>query len=841
MHDPHAAFAATPVGVLDSYVDVMHHCGSAALVATALRTRSVQVRELFARAVGADLGELLTTAMRGGGVALGSDAGSVQALIDLGRVVALQDVLPGDRADGVALLDYALARYGRGTIPPAHQGLHAQLALQLGHYDKAAQLCEIYPEMPSLIRHALLTDLANPFLRGAAGDEATWLDRFQRLFPYPAAHLRAADGHPALDRLTPDLAPAPEERGDAANLITVIVTTFEPDESLLTAVRSLLCQTWQAVEVLVVDDASSSHAEPVLRQCAGMDSRVRLVRRETNGGTYRARNTGLDLARGSFVTFQDSDDWSHPARLEHQVRPLLEHPDLVGTVVDTLNVTEQLVLTRPGRDLLVPIPTQMMFRRQPVMSRIGYFDGVRKAADTEYQRRIEAVFGPASVHRLGEAAYALHRVRSGSLSEPDFGPGWVHPGRTAYWAAYGVWHEQIRTGRRKPYLPREPARRPFAVPAHIRGGAAGDPRVYDVIYAGDWRGHGPAQRGAVDELSALARRGLRVGLLQLEAVREMSPRRFAINGCLQELINDATVDQVVLTDEAVASLMLIRSPDVLQFPTGTPSTVRATHTVIVADEAPTDGAGARYAPDACSRTATGLFSAAPSWCPMNQAARDELARIAGDPLTRSDFRYAIDPARWRMRRRGPGHGDPVIGVHGSSNPADWPADRAVLEQVYPEVDVRIWGNAEVPRALLGSWQMPPHWLVYRTTDTTLRSFLHQLDMYVYFPRDPQRDPGIALLEALAAGCVVIVPEQFAEMLGDGAVYCDPSQVRDVIAGFQADPERFLKQSQRATARAWTLGDQDQYVEVVTALAAATADAADAVPAREPVVAQGGLS
>jgi glycosyltransferase involved in cell wall biosynthesis len=86
----------------------------------------------------------------------------------------------------------------------------------------------------------------------------------------------------------------------------------------------------------------------VLRAAAALGDRIRLVKLAVNAGTYAARNAGLEAAGGEFAAFQDSDDWSHPRRLELQVRPMLEDRRLVATTSDGLAVTDQLMLSRPG-------------------------------------------------------------------------------------------------------------------------------------------------------------------------------------------------------------------------------------------------------------------------------------------------------------------------------------------------------------------------------------------------------------------------------------------------------------------------------------------------------------
>jgi glycosyltransferase involved in cell wall biosynthesis len=91
---------------------------------------------------------------------------------------------------------------------------------------------------------------------------------------------------------------------------TVIVTTYQRPSLVIEAVQSVLAQTVPELECIVVDDASPDR--PQLPN----DDRLRLIRREVNGGTAASRNTGLAAATGSFVTFLDDDDLFTSDRLE---------------------------------------------------------------------------------------------------------------------------------------------------------------------------------------------------------------------------------------------------------------------------------------------------------------------------------------------------------------------------------------------------------------------------------------------------------------------------------------------------------------------------------------------
>ena len=85
-------------------------------------------------------------------------------------------------------------------------------------------------------------------------------------------------------------------------------------------IASVQAQTWEAWELLVIDDASEDDSAEIVECLASDDSRIRLLRLERNGGAAVARNAGIRCAQGRYIAFLDSDDWWVPQKLEKQIR-----------------------------------------------------------------------------------------------------------------------------------------------------------------------------------------------------------------------------------------------------------------------------------------------------------------------------------------------------------------------------------------------------------------------------------------------------------------------------------------------------------------------------------------
>lgn len=111
----------------------------------------------------------------------------------------------------------------------------------------------------------------------------------------------------------------------AVPLVSIITPVLNAVEFLPDALRSVRNQTLGAWEHILIDDGSTDGSLDLMEQALGSDSRLRLLRTRVRSGPAKARNLGLDCARGKYVAFLDADDAWLPQKLKHCVGWMSRH------------------------------------------------------------------------------------------------------------------------------------------------------------------------------------------------------------------------------------------------------------------------------------------------------------------------------------------------------------------------------------------------------------------------------------------------------------------------------------------------------------------------------------
>ncbi|MDB5245585.1 MAG: hypothetical protein JWN90_690 [Parcubacteria group bacterium] len=121
-------------------------------------------------------------------------------------------------------------------------------------------------------------------------------------------------------------------------LVSITMTTYNRAGYIEEAIRSVVAQTYENWELVVVDDGSSDDTQA--RVASFNDSRIRYLRHETNKGIYQTRTDAVATSHGTYIAVLDSDDvWSSPTKLAAQVAFLEAHPDhaMIGTFITLID------------------------------------------------------------------------------------------------------------------------------------------------------------------------------------------------------------------------------------------------------------------------------------------------------------------------------------------------------------------------------------------------------------------------------------------------------------------------------------------------------------------------
>ncbi|MBU1249998.1 MAG: glycosyltransferase [Actinobacteria bacterium] len=515
------------------------------------------------------------------GVGFRTSTGS--ALVQIARLLISNQFDPDDQNRAAKLLGLvgSDARLRANTNQRYVLELVISLRSLIPEYrEMSGQLLHGIPD-DDPVKHMLVADLLNPHSGiGSTTSEREWEAWVNGIFTYSG--LEPIELIPSSGTLLPfdRLASAPSGAATSDALVTVIMSSYKPSVGIRTAVRSMISQSWRNWELLVVDDGSPADYGEILDEVAQMDDRITVVRNSENRGTYVCRNQALRMARGEFVTMQDSDDWVHPRRIEIQAKHLLGNPGMLANTCQSVRVSEELMFAQPRGTGLRITESSIFFRRSEVIELIGGFDPIRRAADGEFRLRLEAATGaPVPLIDL-EAPLSLVRYDSSSLSGSDLRHGWMHPARVAYKSAHSEWRRQNTSQRL--CIPFDLVGRLFPASAHLTGSIDVE-EPPDVVFLLDPTGRQGSVRimeRAVREMRALVSRGHRVAVRS--SLRIDLPSGVGLTHHLvQELINSGEISEVLASEAARTRVLVVRDEQALVGVSSVDSAIAADDVVLV--------------------------------------------------------------------------------------------------------------------------------------------------------------------------------------------------------------------------------------------------------------------
>lgn len=202
--------------------------------------------------------------------------------------------------------------------------------------------------------------------------------------------------------------------------VSVVMSVHNDEDRVEQAVASILAQTFDDLELIVINDGSSDGSGKRLDDLAAIDARIRIIH-QPNTGLTKALIRGCKEARGEFIARQDSDDWSHPNRIADQLAVMANDPG-VGFVSCTTQYVgprgEPLVQISRGADSVAatrglleerqgpPAHGSVLFRRSLYERVGGYRSEFHFAQDADLWLRMAEV---ARIAYVSETRYVAVR------------------------------------------------------------------------------------------------------------------------------------------------------------------------------------------------------------------------------------------------------------------------------------------------------------------------------------------------------------------------------------------------------------------------------------------------
>ena len=127
-------------------------------------------------------------------------------------------------------------------------------------------------------------------------------------------------------------------------LVSVVMPVYNAERFLRQAVESVLNQSYQNIELIMVDDCSKDNSCQIMLEYAGKDRRVCAIRGEKNQGVARVRNRGIQLAKGEYIALLDSDDVWEKNKIERQIALLQEkNADIAYCSLDFIDENDKKI------------------------------------------------------------------------------------------------------------------------------------------------------------------------------------------------------------------------------------------------------------------------------------------------------------------------------------------------------------------------------------------------------------------------------------------------------------------------------------------------------------------
>ena len=212
-------------------------------------------------------------------------------------------------------------------------------------------------------------------------------------------------------------------KNNIKDFVSVILPVYNGDEHLTECIESVLSQTYDNFEFIIVDDASTDNTPQILKEFAMRDNRIKVITHAVNQKQTAAANTACQNAGGKYIARMDADDIALPHRFKEQVEFMEKNPDIgiLGSwihIIDNNGKIHEIMKTNISQGSLgwslifdVSFISSSVMMRKDIIEQVGFYQ-THQAEDYDLWSRVNTI---ASVANLPKVLQQV-RVWSGQVS-----------------------------------------------------------------------------------------------------------------------------------------------------------------------------------------------------------------------------------------------------------------------------------------------------------------------------------------------------------------------------------------------------------------------------------------
>lgn len=218
--------------------------------------------------------------------------------------------------------------------------------------------------------------------------------------------------------------------------VSVVMPVYNREKIVGESIESILKQTFQDFEFIIVDDGSTDNTLAVVKKYAEQDSRIKIIVHEKNCGVGCARNTAQRAARGQYLSIMDSDDIAVPTKLETQVQIMTDYPTIVATNGKEASFSTEIPMKQNVREYhfseLEKFSVELFFynwfgnsgamiRRSFVVKNNIWYDETL-AVGEDYDYWLQIVFAGGRLMKTKEYMMRIRKTPGSAMSSPRVVP-----------------------------------------------------------------------------------------------------------------------------------------------------------------------------------------------------------------------------------------------------------------------------------------------------------------------------------------------------------------------------------------------------------------------------------